>query len=84
MHRVNAVGQPLPEEVAIQRPQHQALGPARGGRNDAHVAGQQALLAQTGPGRGAGVDLQGMHGVGDGMDLVKEQASRCKAGAGAA
>ena len=62
VHGVVAVGQPMAEEVAVERPQHQALGPASGGRNDAHIGRLQPPLAQAVQGGGTRMDLQGVHG----------------------
>ena len=58
-----AAGQPLAEEEAVERVQHQALRAAGRGGNDAHVGRAQAVLAQMAQGARAGMDLQGLHGL---------------------
>ena len=59
VHGLRCLRQPLPEQVAVDRPEHQALGAAGRGGDDAHVLSPQAVLLQMRSGERAGVDPQG-------------------------
>jgi choline dehydrogenase-like flavoprotein len=55
--------QPIAEQKTVQRPQDQALRPARCARNHAHMARHQAVFADMGQGFGASVDAKRLHDV---------------------
>ena len=63
MHRLAGLRQPLPKNEAVQRPEDQPLGATRCGGNDADVLRLEAVFADVREGLGAGMDVQGPHGV---------------------
>jgi len=61
VHALRRIAQPVSEQEAVERVQHQPLRPAGRGGHHPHVVRRQSALAQPGAGARAGMDRQRLH-----------------------